>query len=127
MKCLEKNSLKSGLATFYLLFGIEQATRKVQFASCTRNPNEAWMEQSARNLSDPFDGFLSNKRYLIMDRDAKYCIGFRDIIEQADIKCLRLPPSSLNLNPHMERFIRSLKEECLSRMIMFGCTMLTLL
>ena len=111
---------KNGLATFYLLFVMTQATRKVKFAGCTTNPNEAWMEQSARNLSDPFDGFLSNKRYLLMDRDDKYCKRFRDIIEQADVKCLRLPPRSPNLNPHMERYIRSLKEECLNRMILFG-------
>jgi putative transposase len=97
-----------------------QATRKVQFAGCTANPNEAWMEQIARNLTDPFDGFLLIKRYLIMDRDTKYCKGFRDIIEQADVKCLRLLPRSPNLNPHMERYIRSLKEECLDRMILFG-------
>jgi len=111
---------KSGLITFYLLFVMEQATRKIQFAGCTTNPNEAWIEQSARNLTDPFDGFLSNKRYLIMDRDTKYCKGFRDIIEQADVKCLRLPPRSPDLNPHIERYIRSLKEECLDRMILFG-------
>ena len=111
---------KSGLVTFYLLFVMEQATRKVQFTGCTTNPNEAWMEQSARNLTDPFNGRLANKRYLLMDRDDKYCTGFRDIIEQADVKCLRLPPRSPNLNPHMERYIRSLKEECLDRMILFG-------
>ena len=99
---------------------MEQATRKVQFAGCTTNPNEAWMEQSARNLTDPFNGRLANKRYLLMDRDDKYCTGFRNIIEQADVKCLRLPPRSPNLNPHMERYIRSLKEECLDRMILFG-------
>jgi len=111
---------KSGLVTFYLLFVMEQSTRRVQFAGCTTTPNEAWMEQIARNLTDPFDGFLSNKRYLIMDRDDKYCKGFRDIVEHADVKCLRLPPRSPNLNPHMERYLRSLKEECLDRMILFG-------
>jgi transposase InsO family protein len=111
---------KSGLVTFYLLFVIEQATRKVQFAGCTTNPNEVWMEQIARNLTDSMDGFLENKRYLIMDRDDKYCRGFREIVEQTDVKCLRLPPRSPNLNPHMERYLRSLKEECLNRMILFG-------
>ena len=99
---------------------MEQTTRRVQFAGFTTNPNEAWMEQIARNLTDPMDGFLVNKRYLLMDRDDKYCKGFRDIIEQADVKCLRLPPRSPNLNPHMERYIRSLKEECLDRIILFG-------
>jgi hypothetical protein len=55
-----------------------------------------------------------------MDRDDKYCKGFRDIVEQIDVKCLRLPPKSPNLNPHMERYLRSLKEECLNRMNLFG-------
>jgi transposase InsO family protein len=78
------------------------------------------MEQIGRNLTDPMDGFLMRKRYLLMDRDKKYCKGFRDIVEQTNVKCLRLPPKSPNLNPHMERYIRSLKEECLDRMILFG-------
>jgi putative transposase len=53
-----------------------------------------------------------------MDRDTNYCKGFRDIIEQADVKCLRLPPRSPDLNPHIERYIRSLKPElCIER----GC------
>ena len=76
--------------------------------------------QMARNLTDPFDGFLRDKRYLIMDRDTKYSNGFRAILEGANLSCVRLPPRSPNLSPHTERFTRSLKEECLWRMILFG-------
>ena len=78
------------------------------------------MTQIGRNLTDPFDGFLLGTRCLLMDRDTKYCEAFRDMLKQEEIHCLRLPPRSPNLTPHIERFIRSIKEECLCRMIFFG-------
>ena len=82
------------------------------------------MKQIARNLTDSIDGFLSGKRYLLMDRDTKYSEGFRGILDQANTRCVRLPPRSPNLSPNIERFMRSIKEECLSRMIFFGETSL---
>ncbi len=60
---------KGGLVTYYLLFVMELKTRRVHFAGCTPNPNEVWMKQIARNLTDPEDGFLNGKCYLIMDRE----------------------------------------------------------
>jgi transposase InsO family protein len=111
---------KGGLVTYYLLFVMELATRRIHFAGCTVHPDEPWMKQVARNLRDPFDGFLQGTRYLLMDRDTKHCETFRDILKQSDVKCVRLPPRSPNLNPHVERFMRSIKEECLSRLIFFG-------
>jgi len=77
------------------------------------------MKQVARNLTTTH-GFLVDTRYLLMDRDTKHCEGFRSILEHAGVHCVRLPPSSPNLNAHIERFMRSLKEECLRRMIFFG-------
>ena len=115
---------KGGLVTYYLLFVMEVATRRVHFAGCTTNPAEAWMKQIARNLTDCEDGFLNGKRYLIMDRDGKFCPSFRDILEQEGVDCIRLPPRSPNLTPHIERFMRSVKEECLLTMIFFGETSL---
>ena len=111
---------KGGLVTYYLLFVMELKTRRVQFAGCTPNPDEAWMKQVARNLTDTVDGFLNGKRYLLMDRDAKFCEAFREILKDEDVKPLRLPPRSPNLNAHLERYFGSLKDECLSRMIFFG-------
>jgi len=64
---------KSGLVTYYLLFVMEVATRRVHFAGCTTNPHEDWMKQVAKNLTDAEDGFLNGKRFLIMDRDTKFC------------------------------------------------------
>ena len=111
---------KSGLVTFYLLFVMEVATRRVHLAGCTTNPDEKWMKQPARNLTDSGDGQLLGTRYLLMDRDAKFSAAFRSILGDAGLKSVRLPARSPNLNSHLERFMRSLKEECLDRMIFFG-------
>lgn len=72
---------KSGLATFYLLFVMELKTRRVHFAVCTTSPNEVWMKQTARELTNLEDGFLRGKRYLIMDRDTKFCHSFRSFLK----------------------------------------------
>ncbi len=111
---------KSGLVTYYLLFVMELATRRVHFAGLTANPDEGWMVQIARNLTDPEDGFLRGKKFLLMDRDAKFSEEFRATLQQAGVEAVRLPPRSPNLTPHIERFMRSFKEECLHRMIFFG-------
>jgi hypothetical protein len=108
------------LVTVYLLFVMELATRRVHFAGRTANPEEPWMLQVARNLSDAEDGFLRDKKYLLMDRDAKFSEAFRVTLEQGGVEAVLLPPRSPNLTPHIERFMRSLKDECLHRMIFFG-------
>src|SRR5262249_53416363 len=102
-----------GLVTWYLLFVMELATRRVHFAGCTPNPDEFWMKQVARNLTAADDGFLLGKRYLLMDRDSKFSTAFRGMLADAGTKAVRLPPRSPNLNAHLERFWRSLREECL--------------
>ena len=78
------------------------------------------MKQVARNLTDAEDGFLKGKRYILMDRDTKFCEAFREILETAGTEPVLLPPRSPNLNAHLERFFLSLKSECLDRMIFFG-------
>ena len=115
---------KDGLATIYLLFVMELAPRRVHFAGSTTNPDDLWMLQVARNLSDADDGFLRGKKYLLMDRDTKFSEAFRSTLEQASVRTIRLPPRSPDLNPHIERFMRSLKDECLYRIIFFGATSL---
>ena len=111
---------KSGLVTCYLLFVMELATGRVHFAGLTANPDEAWMLQVARNLTDAEEGFLHGKKYLLMDRDTKFSEAFRVTLQQGGIEAVRLPPRSPNLSLHIERFMRSVKEECLGRMIFFG-------
>ena len=115
---------RGGLVTFYLLFVMQLASRRVYWAGCTTSPDSTWMTQIAKNLTDTFDGALKDSRYLLMDRDSKYSEAFCRILEQADIECIKLPPKSPNLNAHLERFMRSIKEECLDRMIFFRETSL---
>ena len=113
-----------GLVTYYLLVVMEIATRRVHLAGITVNPDEAWMKQVARNLTAVDDGFRIGKRYLLMDRDAKFRESFRETLRDADVKSVRLPPRSPNLNAHLERYWLSLKTECLDRLIFFGEAML---
>ena len=111
---------KGGLVTFYLLFVMELKTRRVHFAGCTSNPAECWMKQAARELTNCEDGFLNGKRYVLMDRDTKFSEGFRGILAGDGVETVRLPPRSPNLSPHIERFMRTIKDGCLDLMIFFG-------
>jgi transposase InsO family protein len=111
---------RGGLVTFYLLFVMELATRRVHLAGCTPNPDGSWMKQIARNLTDAVDGFLNGKRYMLIDRDGKFCPAFHAMLNDAGVEPVLLPPKSPNLNADIERFHRSLKDETLNRMIFFG-------
>ncbi len=109
-----------GLVTYYVLFFIHVASRKVYFGGITANPTNAWMKQAARNLTMSGCDLLSRCRYLLHDRDTKFSSGFDMIFRAAGIEPLALPPQSPNLNAFAERFVRSIKSECLDRMIFFG-------
>ena len=78
------------------------------------------MKQVVRNLTDESDGFLLHSRYLIMDRDTKYSQEFRDYLDREDVKPVRCPVRAPNCNAFAERFVRSIKDECLDRIILFG-------
>ena len=112
-----------GLTTFYVLFFINVATRKVTLGGITEFPNEQWMLQVARNVTG-YDGDLVSARYLIHDRDGKYMPAFDEFLKTSDVKPVLLPPRSPNLNAFAERFVLSIKSECLDRMIIFGEKML---
>jgi putative transposase len=109
-----------GLVTHYLLFVISFVDRAVKIAGITARPDESWMLQIARNVTDSQAGALHSKRYLIIDRDTKYSEQFRRLIRDAGTNVIRLPPRSPNLNAYAERFVRSIKDECLNRMIFIG-------
>ena len=102
-----------------MLFFIDIASRSVHIAGVTPHPDNLWMTQIARNLIDAEDGFL-RARYLILDRDTKFSAEFRNALDRERIHLIRLPPRSPILNAFAERFVRSIKSECLNRMIFFG-------
>jgi hypothetical protein len=96
-----------GLVTYYVLFAMNLATRKVHFAGCTPHPTDAWMRQTARQLTDACDGFLRGTRYLLMDRDGSFSEGFRNILKSAGVEPVRLPPRSPNLRSSKDSTGRS--------------------
>jgi hypothetical protein len=92
----------------------------VHIAGIRVDPDGEWMKQVARNLTDGFDGFLLNARYLIHDRDPLFTDEFRAMLRHSGVEPLKLPARSPNLNPHAERFVKSIKHECLSHFVFFG-------
>jgi hypothetical protein len=104
----------------YVLFFIAVGSRRVTLAGVTLHPDSCWMEQVARNATMEGTGYLNGCRYLLHDRDTKFCREFRETLAAGGVKCLPLPARSPNLNSYAERWVRSVKDECLSRLILFG-------
>jgi putative transposase len=101
---------------------MELARRRVEIAGMSRSPDGIWMEQVARNLLDAGDGFLLGKKYLILDSDPLYTREFRAAMKRGGVEVLRSPPSSPNLNAYAERFVLSVRSECLDRIVPLGET-----
>ena len=111
---------RRGLQRYMVLFFIELSTRQVEIAGIAQVANRLWMSQIARNLTDAEQGILTGKQYLIHDRDPLFTAEFLGLIASAGVESVMLPPRSPNLNAYAERFVRSIKESCLDRMIFFG-------
>jgi transposase InsO family protein len=109
-----------GLTRYVVLFVIELATRRIHIAGIASEPDSAWVVQCGRHLTDAVDGFLVGKRFLLHDRDPLFTETFRETLAATGIETVRLPPKSPNLNAFAERFVRSIKESCLNRMILVG-------
>jgi transposase InsO family protein len=109
-----------GLVTYYTPFVIDLRSRRVHVLGSTPNPDAAFMAQAARCLTDAVEGFLAGHRVLICDRDAKWTEGFRDIVEGSGVRVVLTPIQAPNANAYAERFVRSIREECLDRLILFG-------
>jgi transposase InsO family protein len=109
-----------GLVTYYTLFVLDLKSRRVQIVGSTRNPDAAFMVQAARRLTDAVDGFLAGHRVLICDRDSKWTDGFRVLLEGAGVRIVLTPVQAPNANAYAERFVRSIREECLDRLILLG-------
>jgi putative transposase len=109
-----------GLVTYYVLFFIHIGSRKVHVAGVTVHPDQHWMRQIARNVTMEGWGFLAPGQYLLHDRDGKFCPAFQQIIDATGVTRVPLPARSPNLNAYAERWVRSVKDECLSRLMLFG-------
>jgi putative transposase len=101
-------------------FEVITEARKVEIARIASRANGLWMSQVGRQVTDAVDGILNGKRFLVHDRDPLFTAEFQDILTSVGVKCVKLPPQSPNLNAHAERFVRSIKESCLDRLILFG-------
>ena len=84
------------------------------------NPDEAWMVQATRNLLDSTDGFLSTAKFLVHDRDPLFTKTWELLLNSDGITSVAIPAQSPNCNPHAERFIKSIRNECLDHFIVFG-------
>ena len=109
-----------GLITYYVLFFIQLESRRISVAGITRHPDQEWMEQIARVRNPGKLGYLQGCHYVLHDRDTKFCASFRSVLSSGGVKPITLPARSPNLNAFAERWVRSVKDECLSKLILFG-------
>jgi transposase InsO family protein len=109
-----------GLITYFTVFVIDLASRRVQIIGSTPHPNEVFMRQVGRTLTAADEGVLGADRILICDRDAKWSAPVRARLGEGGIRVVQTPYQAPNANAYAERFVRSIKSECLSRVIPFG-------
>jgi putative transposase len=109
----------NGLVRHFVLFVIDLDSRRVEIAGIVHQPHEVWVRQVARNLTDAVDGFLCGKWKLIHDRDPLFSAGFRTALG-SDVTTIKLPVKSPNLNAYAERFVLSIKSECLNHVVPLG-------
>lgn len=109
-----------GLVTYYTLFIIELESRRVHLVGSTPHPDDAFVLQVARVLTSADDGVLWGHRILICDRDTKWSATFRRTLADVGIRVVQTPFRAPNCNAHAERFVRSIKEECLNRVVVLG-------
>lgn len=110
----------AGIRHFHVFVFIQYCTRQIKIVGVKDTPDGAWMGQMAKNITDHFEPLLPNCKYLVHDRDSLYTIKFEETLKKFGITPIKTPPQSPNLNPFIERFNRSIKEECLGNMIIFG-------
>jgi putative transposase len=101
-------------------FVIELKSRAVHIAGIRIDPDQGWMMQMARNLLDPVDGFLRTATHLIHDRDPLFTKAWTTLLESSGVKCVPIPAQSPNCNPHAERFVKTVRTECLDHFVIFG-------
>ena len=106
------------LKTLYVLFFIELSTRRVHLAGVTAHPDSAWVTQQARNLA--IEDRLASTQFLIRDRDAKYSGPFDEVFRCESVRVIRTPIRSPKANAFAERFVKTVRHECLDHVLIFG-------
>jgi putative transposase len=106
------------LRRYYVLFFIELASRRVHFAGCTTNPTGTWVTQQARNLG--FTGVFEQTRFLIHDRDSKFSAAFDEVFRSEGINVIQTPIRAPQANAYAERFVRTIRAECLDWLLIIG-------
>ena len=109
-----------GLVTYYTVFVMDLASRRVHILGSTSHPNDVFMSQIVRLVTAAEDGVLIGHRALICDRDRKWSRAVRQRLGDAGVRVVLAPERAPNANAYAERFVRSIKEECLDRMIPLG-------
>ncbi len=109
-----------GLVHYMVLVVIDYKTCKVEIAGIIPQADGNWMKQIARNLTDPVNGFLKDKKFLVHDWDKLFTKDFKSILRAGGVKCVKTTVACPNMNPFVERFVRSIKSECLNKMLIFG-------
>ena len=109
-----------GLVTYYTLFVIERESRRVHLLGSTPHPDNAFALQVARVLTRADDGVLRGHQILIGDRDTKWSTAFRRTLADVGICVVHTPFQAPNCNAHAERFVQSIKDECLNRIVVLG-------
>ena len=109
-----------GLVTYYVLFVLHLESRRVSVAGITRHPDQDWMDQIGRSATQGTWGYLHPSRYVLHDRDTKFCASFHSALASGGVKTIPLPAKSPTVNAFAERWVRSVKQECLSKVILFG-------
>jgi transposase InsO family protein len=115
-----RSGRSAGLVTYDTVFVIELHSRRVSIAGSTPHPDDAFMLQIVRQLTDASEGALNGPRVLICDRNQKWSTAVRQLLEASGVRVVRTPFRAPNCNAHAERFVRSIKEECLDRLIPLG-------
>jgi putative transposase len=108
------------LRRLYVLVFICIGSRRIEYVACTSNPDGAWMMQQARNLLIDLDDRGLRPRFLIHDRDTKFDRAFDTVFRADGVRVIRTPLQAPNANAHIERWVGSVRRECLDRLLIFG-------